>query len=166
MFYYVRYVIVDNLKQFLESYDTELPHFLGSRFAHNRLLKGYFGGGAGYVMTRETIRIFVEHVYNNGFDMCINGHQGEEDSYLGNVKIILFHQDNCLINVCTAMCLEVFDVMFGDTRDPNGAERFLQLNLHNLYRPFDYQATLRAFFPSKSVSSSIYLSPTFTQIFI
>jgi hypothetical protein len=38
----------------------------------------------GYVMTRETIRIFVEHVYNNGFDMCINGHNGEEDSYLGN----------------------------------------------------------------------------------
>jgi hypothetical protein len=56
------------------------------------------------------------------------------------------------------MCLEVFDVMFGDTRDSNGAERFLQLNLHNLYRPFDYQATLRAFFPSKSVSS-IYLTP-------
>jgi hypothetical protein len=62
------------------------------------------------------------------------------------------------------MCLEVFDVMFGDTRDSNGAERFLQLNLHNLYRPFDYQATLRAFFPSKSVSS-IYLSPTIIRQF-
>ncbi|XP_046656518.1 glycoprotein-N-acetylgalactosamine 3-beta-galactosyltransferase 1-like isoform X2 [Daphnia pulicaria] len=124
------YVVVDNLRQFLMSHDISLPHFLGSRFAHNRLLKGYFGGGAGYVMTRETIRIFVEHVYNNGFDMCISGHNGEEDSYL-------------------AMCLEVFDVIFGDTRDCNGAERFLQLSLHNLYRPFDYQATLRAFFPSK-----------------
>jgi hypothetical protein len=62
------------------------------------------------------------------------------------------------------MCLEVFDVMFGDTRDSNGAERFLQLNLHHLYRPFDYQATLRAFFPSKSVSS-IYLSPTIIRQF-
>lgn len=49
------------------------------------------------------------------------------------------------------MCLEVFDVIFGDTRDCNGAERFLQLSLHNLYRPFDYQSTLRAFFPSKLV---------------
>ena len=94
---------MDNLRQFLTSYDISLPHFLGSRFAHNRLLKGYFGGGAGiillqsiflagrnnmrfqagYVMTRETVRIFVEHVYNNGFDACINGHNGEEDSYLG-----------------------------------------------------------------------------------
>jgi hypothetical protein len=49
------------------------------------------------------------------------------------------------------MCLEVFDVIFGDTRDCHGAERFLQLSLHNLYRPFDYQSTLRAFFPSKLV---------------
>ena len=62
------------------------------------------------------------------------------------------------------MCLEVFDVMFGDTRDSNGAERFLQLNLHHLYRPFDYQATLRAFFPSKSVSF-IYLTPTIIRQF-
>lgn len=102
-------------------------------------------------MTRETVRIFVEHVYNNGFDTCINGHNGEEDSYLGrkyfkNVIMPLFSI------VFAAMCLEVFDVIFGDTRDPSGAERFLQLSLHNLYRPFDYQSTLRAFFPSKSVS--------------
>ena len=26
-----------------------------------------------------------------GFDMCINGHQGEEDSYLGNVEIIILY---------------------------------------------------------------------------
>lgn len=58
-----------------------------------------------------------------------------------------------------AMCLEVFNVIFGDTRDPNGAERFLQLNLHNLYRPSDYQATLRAFFPSKPVHFSLLYSP-------
>ncbi|KAI9562650.1 hypothetical protein GHT06_010104 [Daphnia sinensis] len=125
------YVVVDNLRQFLSSYDAALPHLLGSRFAHNRLLKGYFGGGAGYAMTRETVRLFIEYVYDKQFDICISGPNGEEDSYL-------------------AMCLEILDVIFGDTRDPNGSERFLQLSLHNLYRPSDYQATLRAFFPSKS----------------
>jgi hypothetical protein len=54
------------------------------------------------------------------------------------------------------MCLEVFDVIFGDTRDPSGAERFLQLSLHNLYRPYDYQSTLRAFFQSKPVRFVIF----------
>lgn len=49
------------------------------------------------------------------------------------------------------MCLEILNILFGDSRDPNGSERFLQLSLHNLYRPWDYQATLRAFFRSKPV---------------
>lgn len=124
------YVVVANLRQFLSSYDAALPHFLGARFAHNRLLKGYFGGGAGYAMTRETVRLFIERVYDKHFDICILGPNGEEDSYL-------------------AMCLEILDILFGDSRDPNGSERFLQLSLHNLYRPWDYQATLRAFFQSK-----------------
>ena len=38
---------MENLRELLVNYDPLLPHFLGARFAHNRLINGYLGGGAG-----------------------------------------------------------------------------------------------------------------------
>ncbi len=49
------------------------------------------------------------------------------------------------------MCLEVMGVLMDDTRDSNGGERFLQLDLNNLYNPLEYKELLRAFFPSSLV---------------
>ena len=67
-----------------------------------------------------------------------------------------------------AMCLEVFRVIFGDTRDPNGAERFLQWSLQFLYRPFEYQDAIRSFFLSKPVNiyCHIHLQTVKTVSFI
>lgn len=117
---FTRYVVVANLRQFLSSYDAALPHFLGARFAHNRLLKGYFGGGAGnpssfraflqkfftnlitgYAMTRETVRLFIERVYDKHFDICILGPNGEEDSYLGKglFSIIEVNCNSCKFTI-------------------------------------------------------------------
>ena len=54
----------------------------------------------------------------------------------------------------SAMCLEVMGVMMDDTRDSNGGERFLQMNLIHLYNPLEYARFLRSFFHSNSVSYS------------
>ncbi|KAJ8415939.1 hypothetical protein AAFF_G00404960 [Aldrovandia affinis] len=53
------YVVLDNLRYLLSKYDTEQPIYFGSRF-RPFVTQGYMSGGAGYVLSKEALRRFVE----------------------------------------------------------------------------------------------------------
>lgn len=53
------YVILENLRYMLIPYNSSDAIYFGKRFRHFTKL-GYMSGGAGYVMSREAIKIFAE----------------------------------------------------------------------------------------------------------
>lgn len=57
------FVIVENLRYFLASQDTEKPVFYGHHYAYF-VKQGYNGGGAGYVLSKEALRRFGRLKYN------------------------------------------------------------------------------------------------------
>jgi glycoprotein-N-acetylgalactosamine 3-beta-galactosyltransferase len=56
---FLRYAIVENLRYFLSTYNTSEPLYFGNRFKLN-VNQSYMVGGAGYVLSREAVRRFVE----------------------------------------------------------------------------------------------------------
>ena len=54
------YVIVENLKSMLQDVDPNEPVYYGARFDMSELKEGYMSGGAGYVLSKEALRRFVE----------------------------------------------------------------------------------------------------------
>ena len=53
------YVVVDNLRSFVAARDPADPVYFGFNFkAHVR--QGYMSGGAGYVLSKEAVRRFVQ----------------------------------------------------------------------------------------------------------
>ena len=60
------YLIVENLLDFLEDKDPELPDYFGHRYKPRNWTFTYMAGGPGLVLTRESVRrlvtkAFVEH---------------------------------------------------------------------------------------------------------
>ncbi|KAK0422922.1 hypothetical protein QR680_007868 [Steinernema hermaphroditum] len=58
------FIIVENLRAYLSTLDPTKPHYIGFRMKPY-LKKGYNSGGAGYVLSREAMRIFSEELYEN-----------------------------------------------------------------------------------------------------
>ncbi|CAJ0948300.1 unnamed protein product, partial [Mesorhabditis belari] len=58
------YVVVENLRDFLSTVDPNQPFYAGFRMKPE-LEKGYNSGGAGYVLSRETLRRFETFLYRN-----------------------------------------------------------------------------------------------------
>ncbi|VDP49410.1 unnamed protein product [Soboliphyme baturini] len=100
------YVIVENLRLMLLAYDTEKPIYFGCKFKPF-VNQGYMSGGAGYVLSRKALTLFVEKGINSGF--CSNVSTGSEDVDLG-------------------LCMELMGVTAGDSRDTSGRFRFLPLS--------------------------------------
>ncbi|XP_042893104.1 glycoprotein-N-acetylgalactosamine 3-beta-galactosyltransferase 1-like [Penaeus japonicus] len=96
------YVIIENLRYMLRAYDTNDPIYFGLFY---KLYGQYNTGGAGYVMSRESIRRFIEEALPNP-KLC-DTKKRAEDVGLGN-------------------CLQRVGVKFGDTRDHLGQGRFWQ----------------------------------------
>lgn len=87
----------------LQSYSAEAPLYFGCRFKPF-VKQGYMSGGAGYVLSVEGLRQFVE----NGLpdkSKCRPDNGGAEDVEMGK-------------------CLENIGVRAMDTRDPHGRGRF------------------------------------------
>lgn len=94
------YVIVDNLRWVLSNHTPDEPIYFGRRFKPYTK-QGYMSGGAGYVLSREALRRFVE-----GFKSKVCTHTTSvEDLAMGQ-------------------CMEKVGVLAGDTRDTWHRETF------------------------------------------
>ncbi|XP_064205583.1 glycoprotein-N-acetylgalactosamine 3-beta-galactosyltransferase 1 isoform X1 [Anguilla rostrata] len=94
------YVVLDNLRYLLSKYDSDRPIYFGRRF-RPFVQQGYMSGGAGYVLSKEALRRFVE-----GFRVGKCTHFSSiEDMALGK-------------------CMETMEVEAGDSRDRKKRETF------------------------------------------
>lgn len=94
------YAIVDNLRWVLANHTPEEPIYFGRRFKPYTK-QGYMSGGAGYVLSKEALRRFVE-----GFKNKVCSHTSSvEDLAMGQ-------------------CMEKVGVLAGDSRDTSLRETF------------------------------------------
>ena len=98
------YVIVENLHRFLQGHDANEPVYFGRRLKHGNYTYPFMSGGAGYVLSKESLVRFVRKALPHP-KLCKAGEWGPEDSSLGEA----------LHNV---------GVYAGDSRDRFGRERF------------------------------------------
>jgi len=104
------YVIVENLRYLLSSYNYSQPIWFGCEF--KVIVKdGYMSGGAGYVLSKEAVRRFNEISLHNS-SLCQQSDDGSEDVNMGN-------------------CLKSVGVVNMDSRDNFGRHRFLPFNPDN-----------------------------------
>lgn len=95
---------MENLRYFLYPYPTDLPLYFGFEFQPQ-----YMSGGAGYLLSREAVKLFIEKGLPNP-NKCSQENVGVEDLEIGR-------------------CLEGINVTVGDTRDELGRERFFPITL-------------------------------------
>uniref|UniRef100_A0A1I8MCZ9 N-acetylgalactosaminide beta-1,3-galactosyltransferase n=1 Tax=Musca domestica TaxID=7370 RepID=A0A1I8MCZ9_MUSDO len=94
------------------SHSSNEPVYFGCKLQQH-LRQGYMSGGAGYVLSRKALETFTTEAYEND-SVCSREFQAE-DLQLG-------------------MCLENIGVVAGDSRDPEGMERFIPLAPHDVIR--------------------------------
>ncbi|VDM63447.1 unnamed protein product [Angiostrongylus costaricensis] len=97
------YVVVENLRYMLLAHSPDQPVHFGCKFKPFTK-KGYNSGGAGYVLSREALKKFI----NEGLTdpkKCSPNHGGAEDVEIGK-------------------CLEKIGVVAGDSRDSETHHRF------------------------------------------
>lgn len=97
------YMVVENLRFFLQDKSPNDPIYFGRRFKP-MVKQGYMSGGAGYVLSKEALTRLVSSGLSNS-DSCRGDGGGAEDLEMGK-------------------CLENLGVKAGDTRDELGRERF------------------------------------------
>lgn len=97
-------MILENLRYFLYPYPIDIPLYFGFEFQSK-----YMSGGAGYILSREAVRLFIEKALPNK-DQCLSQNTGAEDYEMGR-------------------CLRAVNVTIGDSRDEYGRERFFPLTL-------------------------------------
>lgn len=96
------YVVVENLRYMLMSYNASEPIYFGCRFKPY-VHQGYMSGGAGYVLSKEAVRRFVDKGLSE--NICRKDEGGAEDVEMGH-------------------CMEKLGVTAGDSRDSKGRGRF------------------------------------------
>ncbi|XP_003743088.1 glycoprotein-N-acetylgalactosamine 3-beta-galactosyltransferase 1 [Galendromus occidentalis] len=101
------YIVVENLRYFLSGQNSSDPIYFGHRF-RPFVPQGYMSGGAGYVMSKEALRRFVEDGLRNENTKCRRDHKGAEDVELGK-------------------CFYDLGIAAGDSRDEGGRGRFFPL---------------------------------------
>lgn len=95
------FVIVENLRYMLAHYNKSQPIYFGCKFKPY-VKQGYMSGGAGYVLSEEAVKRFVEIMPHPD---CKQDESGAEDVEAGK-------------------CLELAGVKAGDSRDSLGRGRF------------------------------------------
>lgn len=94
---------MENLRYMLVSNDPKSPIYFGLRFKPFTK-QGYMSGGAGYVLSKEALKRFVEQGLPNE-KICKKEDTGAEDAEMG-------------------ICLDKLNVTAGDSRDVDGSYRF------------------------------------------
>lgn len=113
------FLIAENLRFMLSTYSTEDPIYFGYKFNTTKHKRGYFSGGAGYVMSRKTVKIFVEQILVNRQFFHENI---PNDVYDG---ICHLETDDRIEDWEITTCLDRYNVYAGDGRDIVKRERFL-----------------------------------------
>lgn len=96
-------MILENLRYLLSSHKPTDPLYFGCRFKPF-VKQGYMSGGAGYVLSKEAVKRFVNDALPNS-TLCKSSNSGAEDVEIG-------------------ICLEKVGVKAMDTRDSHGRGRF------------------------------------------
>ena len=138
------YVIVENLRSMLESYNSSQPIYFGRKFKIQDVAQGFMSGGAGYVLSREALNRFVNiALADDAQQICkTKDHTGPEDVEIGK-------------------CLENVNVVAGDSRDSMGRGRFFPfIPEHHLIPDHETRNTREwwhdyIFYPSKEVKFKI-----------
>ncbi|KAH8410017.1 hypothetical protein KR009_004219 [Drosophila setifemur] len=138
------YVVMENLRSFLNFYSSKAPVYFGSNFLRSEAELGYMSGGAGYVFSKEALHRFMKFGFGNG-SICSNRSYGYEDLELGR-------------------CMQAVGVVGGDTRDEHGLSRFIPfspLRSHPLqgYQSFRIQKMVSDACCSSSAISFHYSNP-------
>lgn len=154
---------MDNMRHLLSSFDSTAAIHLGFRYENPNNGKHFMSGGPGYVLTRESIRRFVEMGIGNAtnglpttlspgkMNPCPASQEGLEDANLG-ICHSAFNTSTCSVlskklfeNVSVpGNCLEKLNVTAGDSRDEYKVERFLPWSLEDMicghlkYKQEDY----------------------------
>lgn len=100
------FVILENLRYFLSAQKSSDPIYFGRRFKPY-VKQGYMSGGAGYVLSKAALKLFVEKGITPGHPAnCYDKNEGgAEDVDMG-------------------LCMEALGVVAGDSRDSLGRGRF------------------------------------------
>nr|CDJ81762.1 Protein C16D9.6 [Haemonchus contortus] len=102
------YVIMEHMYEYLATLDPSEPYYLG--YTMKPFLKrGYNGGGAGYVLSRAALKLFIDRAFHDRTNCPFDS---SEDVGLGR-------------------CLQNIEIYPHDTRNENGQQRF------HTYRPDD-----------------------------
>ena len=96
------YVVVENLRFMLKNLSSTQPIYFGRKFKP-LVSQGYMSGGAGYVLSKTGLTLFVTKGLGN--NICQAGDKGVEDVAIGR-------------------CLQKLKVKAGDSRDNHKKETF------------------------------------------
>lgn len=110
------YMIMENLRFMLLDKDPAAPVYFGCKYKPH-VSKGYMSGGAGYVLSKEALRRFVEESLPNS-QLCKQTDDGSEDVEMG-------------------LCLQHVGVEASDSRDQEGRARFFPFVPHDHVVPND-----------------------------
>ncbi|KAH8238801.1 hypothetical protein KR038_000819 [Drosophila bunnanda] len=100
------YAIMENMRLMLRPYSPDTPIYFGSTFNLDSQI--YMSGGAGYVLSRKAVELFVDATGEKS--LCQPGPRGVEDFEMGR-------------------CMDTLNVKIGDSTDLYGRHRFFSLPL-------------------------------------